>query len=87
MRIDLPVPKPFFVITAKDEHNRILCLQDIHSIYTPAWSSLITEYTKKFDDKASAEEIKKIQNSSFPEQNKNLSCFKVRKVKVAYIFE
>jgi hypothetical protein len=87
MRIDIPVPAPFYVITAKNEDGKLLVLQDIHNHFVEAWNPNINEFTKRYDDKASANEILKIQTSQFPEQNRNLSAFKIKKIKVVYIFE
>lgn len=87
MRIEIPLPKPFYVITAKNKHNKVLILRDIHSIYIDVWSNKVDEYTKKYDDEQEAKEIMKIQTSNFPEQNRNLTSFKVRKIKPVYIFE
>jgi ketopantoate hydroxymethyltransferase len=87
MRIDIPVPAPFYVITAKNEDGQILVLQDIHNTFVEPWNKNINEFTKRYDTKESANEILKIQTSHFPEQNRNLSVFKVQKIKVAYIFD
>lgn len=87
MRIEIPLPKPFYVITAKNEHGQVLILRDIHSIYIDVWTNKVDEYTKRYDDKKEAKEIMKIQTSYFPEQNRNLTSFKVRKIKPVYILE
>lgn len=87
MRIDIPVPAPFYVITAKNEDGKLLVLQDVHNHFVEAWVPTINEFTKRYDDKNSAKEILKIQTSQFPEQNRNLAAFKVQKIKVVYIFE
>jgi len=87
MRIEIPLPAPFYVITAKTETGEILVLRDVFSHYKSHWGSVINENTKKFDDKKSAKEIMEIQINNFPEHNKNLTVFKVRKIKPIYIFE
>jgi len=87
MRIDIPVPAPFYVITAKNEDGKLLVLQDVHNHFAEPWVPTINEFTKRYDDKESAKEILKIQTSNFPEQNRNLSVFKVQKIKVVYTFD
>lgn len=87
MRIDIPVPSPFYVITAKTEDGKILVLQDIHNMFVKPWTTTINEFTKRYDTKESAKEILEIQTTHFPEQNRNLSAFKVKKIKVVYVLE
>lgn len=87
MRIDVPLPNAFFVITAKDENGKLFVLKDIHNQLISPWDDVIDEYTKRFDDRTSARQIMEIQTNHFPEQNKNLSAFKIKKIKPVYIFE
>lgn len=87
VRIEIPLPRPFYVITAKNEHNQVLILRDIHNLFASPWTDTVDEYSKRYDDKKEAKEIMKIQTSNFPEQNRNLTSFKVRKIKPVYILE
>lgn len=87
MRIEIPLPRPFYVITAKNKHNQVLILRDIHNLFASPWTDTVDEYSKRYDDKKEAKEIMKIQTSNFPEQNRNLTSFKVRKIKPVYILE
>lgn len=84
MKINLPLPEPFYVISAKDEHGNLVFLQDVHTVYASSWTKEINEFTKRYDEKSDANEILEIQQSHFPEQNRNLSAFKIKKIKVVY---
>ena len=87
MRIEIPLPAPFFVIAAKDEEGNLLILRDAQEHNDSCWAYVIDEHTKKYDDKSSAVSIMNIQIEHFSELNVGLSSFKVRKIKPIYIFE
>lgn len=87
MKIDIDLPEPFYVITAKNDNMELQVLRDVYDYSISPWVSTIDKFTKKFDDKKSALEILNIQLNNFPEQNRNLTCFKIQKIRLAYIIK
>lgn len=79
-------PKPFFVISAKDEDGKYHFLRKVSSIHVSPWGTQIDDLTSSFETKAEANQILDLQQSEFRHQNGTLACMKVKKVKFVAVF-
>lgn len=79
-------PKPFFVISAKDEDGKLHFLRKVSSIHVTPWGTQVDDLTSRFDTKAEANQILDLQQSEFHHQNGTLACMKVKKVKFVAVF-
>jgi hypothetical protein len=74
-------PKPFFVISAKDEDGKLHFLRKVSSIHVSPWGTVVDDLTSRFDTKAEANQILDVQQREFHHQNGTLACMKVKKIK------
>lgn len=79
-------PKPFFVISAKDEDMRLHFLMKVASVHVSPWGTAVNDLTLRFDTKGEAQQVLDLQQSEFRHQNGTLACFKVKKVKFVAVF-